>query len=105
MFINNRQDPEAGTVTLENSKVDSADLIVAAEGVHSRATKVILGALQQPTPTDQSAFRFLIPTSEIAADPETADFVKDDEGRFKVFTGARGNRIVWYPCRKYDLAA
>jgi salicylate hydroxylase len=62
----------------------------------------VLGSLQQPTHTDQSAFRFLIPTAELAADPETADFVKDDEGCFKVFLGTRGNRIVWYPCRKYE---
>jgi salicylate hydroxylase len=96
-----KQDAETGTVTLSNSKVDTADLIVAAEGVHSRATKVVLGSLQHPTPTDQSAFRFLIPTAKIAADPETASFVHDDDGCFKVFVGARGNRIVWYPCRKY----
>ncbi|KAF2664949.1 putative salicylate hydroxylase [Microthyrium microscopicum] len=95
-------DVEAGTITLSNSEVHKADLIVAADGVHSQATKHILGSLQYPEHTGQSAFRFLIPTADIIADPETADFVKDDDGRFKVFTGVRGNRIVWYPCRNNE---
>ncbi|KAF2109355.1 putative salicylate hydroxylase [Lophiotrema nucula] len=95
-------DIESGSIRLADSSVVTADLIVAADGVHSRATKKVIGE-QYAEPTDQSAFRFLIPTTELAADPQTAPLIEDDDGRFKVLLGDRGNRLVWYPCRNNDV--
>ncbi len=85
---------------MENSTSGTADLIIAGDGVHSTATGVVLGSENPALPTNQSAFRFLIPTSSIAGDPETAHFLDGDDGRFKVFVGDEGKRLVWYPCRK-----
>ena len=51
-------------------------------------------------PTNHFAYRFLIPSSELAADPVTAHFLDGDDGRMKFFIG-EGKRIVWYPCRKF----
>jgi salicylate hydroxylase len=77
-------------------------LIIAADGVHSGAVEAILGAPNPALPTTNYnfAYRFLIPSSEIAADPETAHFTENDDGRMK-FVVAEGRRLVWYPCRKY----
>ncbi len=88
---------------LSNGEIHSGDLIVAADGVHTRAVEAILGAPNPALPTTNYnfAYRFLIPSDEIAADPETVQFTKDDDGRMK-FIVAEGRRLVWYPCRKYD---
>ena len=52
-------------------------------------------------PTGSSAFRFLIPTEEILADEQTAHFLRGEgkDGRFKIFVGDGGRRLVYYPCR------
>lgn len=95
------QDTEAGIIYLSNGKTTTGDLIIAADGVHSGAVEAILGAPNpaHPTTNYNFAYRFLIPTAEIAADPETMQFTEDDEGRMK-FVVEEGRRLVWYPCRK-----
>ncbi len=54
-----------------------------------------------PTTNYNFAYRFLIPASEIASDPETAQFCEDDDGRMK-FLVMNGKRLVWYPCRNNE---
>jgi len=75
--------------------------VIAADGVHTKAVKAILGYPNPALPTVKYnfAFRFLIPAEEIRADPETAGFLEDDKGRMKIFNGD-WKRLVWYPCRK-----
>ena len=77
-------------------------MVIAGDGVHSGAVEAILGEPNPALPTSNYnfAYRFLIPASEIAADPETAHFLENDDGRMKFIIG-EGNRLVWYPCRKY----
>jgi salicylate hydroxylase len=77
------------------------DLIIAADGVHTGAVEAILGAPNPAVMTTNYnfAYRFLIPSKEIASDAETAQFAEDDDGRMK-FVVADGRRLVWYPCRK-----
>jgi salicylate hydroxylase len=70
--------------------------------VHSLAVEAILGASNPALPTTNYnfAYRFLIPTKELLADPETAQFAgPSDDGQMKFFLGD-GQRLVWYPCRK-----
>ena len=73
--------------------------------MHTGAVEAILGAPNPALPTTNYnfAYRFLIPSKEIAADPETVQFTEDDDGRMK-FVVAEGRRLVWYPCRKYGLS-
>lgn len=84
-------------VTLQDLTSFSADLIVAADGVHSKSVAVVIGQSNPAMPTGHSTFRFLIPADAILEDPETRDFTKE-EGMMKIFIG-EGKRIVWYPCR------
>jgi salicylate hydroxylase len=72
--------------------------------VHTRAAAAVIGTHNPATPTNQFAYRFLIPSSELAADPETAHFLDGDDGRIKFYIGEE-KRIVWYPCRKYVASA
>jgi salicylate hydroxylase len=77
----------------------AGDLIVAADGVHSSAVAAVLGAPNPARSTFHFAYRLLIPSKEIAADPETSQFAEGDDGQMKFMVGD-GKRIVWYPCRK-----
>ena len=93
------QNPEIGTVTLKNAEVISADLIIAADGVHTMAADLVLG---QPIPaaqTNTSAFRFLIPTADLKNAGGARKFL-EYEGSMKIFVGEGGKRVVWYPCRR-----
>ena len=92
-------DAEAGSVTLANGSVLSADLIIAADGVHSIASKFI-GDHRPAIPSDTTVVRFLIPTSALMADPATANLIPAD-GLCSVYTAASGTHyLLRYPCRK-----
>ncbi|KAF4626391.1 hypothetical protein G7Y89_g11767 [Cudoniella acicularis] len=83
------------------------DLIIAADGIHSSAVEAILGSPNPALPNENPNFinfiyRFLIPSSTILSDPETAHFLDDDDGRFKLLLG-EGKRLVWYPCRNNEV--
>lgn len=93
------QNPEAGSVRLSDGSIVTGDLVVAADGVHTRAAAAVLGSNMPALPTQHLVYRFLIPTRHIAADPETAFFLEGADGQMKFFVGD-GKRIVTYPCRE-----
>ena len=93
------QNPETGTVTLENTEVISADLIIAADGVHTMAADLVLGEPIPAAPTNSSAFRFLIPTADLKHSAGARKFL-EYEGSMKIFIAEGGKRVVWYPCRR-----
>lgn len=86
-------------MTLQDGTCLRADLIVAADGVHSDSPTLVTGQPTPASPTNVSAFRFLIPSEEILADEETRDLLKG-QATMRIFIGDAGRRIVWYPCRE-----
>ncbi|KAL4738355.1 hypothetical protein BDV11DRAFT_216017 [Aspergillus similis] len=67
---------EEGSITLGDGSTHYADLLVAADGVHSSAIRHVVG---HPTPavaTGWAVFRWLIPTEELEGDPEIAPLLK-----------------------------
>jgi salicylate hydroxylase len=99
-------DPAQGSVTLADGTVKQADLIVAADGIHSIARSAV-AASSPPQETKLSAFRFLLPKETVAAtasgqemlawkkpgalllaDPGSVE--QDDE-----------RHLMWYSCREY----
>jgi salicylate hydroxylase len=92
-------DPDVGAITFANLSTVTADLVVAADGVHSGAAALVLGDDIPATPTGMSAFRWLLPHGDLLADPRTSHFLVNDEGRMKIFKGKEDHRLVWYPCR------
>ena len=92
-------DAEAGSVKLFDGSTLSADLIVAANGVHSNASQFI-GTHRRAIPSDTTVIRFLIPTSTLKADPATADLIPHD-GLASVYTAKSKTRwLLRYPCRE-----
>jgi salicylate hydroxylase len=97
-------DAHAGTVTLANGARLTADLVVAADGVHSLAQKYVLGEERPAAPSGTTVIRFMIPTKTVKADPRTAGLLAGEDGQFAIYTAAGGGSPRWlvrYPCRKF----
>lgn len=92
-------DAEAGSVQLADGSTLSADLIVAADGLHSIASKFV-GTHRPAIPSETTVIRFLIPTSTLMADPTTAGMIPR-EGFASVYLAASSTYwLLRYPCRE-----
>jgi 2-polyprenyl-6-methoxyphenol hydroxylase-like FAD-dependent oxidoreductase len=89
-------DADTATLTLENGTEVNGDLIIGADGVHSRTRASIPGGNKQPFDSGKSAFRFMISTEKLASDPETAAPVAKLD-RLTMWI-AEDRRLVMYPC-------
>ncbi|OHF00082.1 FAD binding domain-containing protein [Colletotrichum orchidophilum] len=89
-------DEDANTITLADGTTVKADVIIGADGVHSRTRKVVFGESYQEHPSALSCFRFLIPTKSLREDPETRVFVEKPGSMMDLVGPDR--RIILYPC-------
>ena len=94
-----------GSITLRGGSRHVADLVIAADGLHSALKTVVLGQdATSPSPTGLSAFRFLIDSQKLTESiltPETlqkrsheATLLADTQEK------ARERHMMWYACRK-----
>jgi salicylate hydroxylase len=94
-----------GTVVLKDGSVHTADLIVAADGLKSVLQRVVTKEAGLPTATGLSAFRFLLDTEVLRADPRLAAAL-DRKGALDVGSlqdtqdPTKVRFIIWYECRK-----
>jgi salicylate hydroxylase len=58
-------DPFSGTVTLETGEELTADLIIAADGIHSRLRMEVLGKEVKAQPTGLSAYRLMMSSTDL----------------------------------------
>ncbi|KAL2846350.1 putative salicylate hydroxylase [Aspergillus pseudoustus] len=87
---------DEGSVTLSDGSVHRADLIVAADGVHTTAIHQIIGRAVPAAPTGSAAFRFLIPSDVLREVSDVAPLLED--GALRVLVADDLRRLVWYPC-------
>jgi 2-polyprenyl-6-methoxyphenol hydroxylase-like FAD-dependent oxidoreductase len=88
--------PQEGSVTLDNGEIVYGDVVVGADGVHSKTRPRIPGAENIKTfGSGKSAFRFLIPREKAFADPETRKFAEHEGHLIMIF--GRDRRVVVYP--------
>jgi len=95
---------EEGRVELADGTVHHADLIVAADGVHSILRNVVLGCeAPAASVTGLSAFRFLIPTVDVLEDPLLVQFLAGKNEGPTVLADTedvvQDRHIVWYGCQ------
>ncbi|KAF2003492.1 FAD/NAD(P)-binding domain-containing protein [Amniculicola lignicola CBS 123094] len=91
-----------GTVALESGEELQAEIVVGADGIHSRTRKVLPGGADMKTfGSGKSAFRFLMPRERALANPETKKFA-EREGHLAMFMG-RDRRVVIYPTMNNTL--
>lgn len=93
-------DPSAPSVTLASGEVVKADLIIGADGLHSRVRDTVVGHKDNPVPTGDAAYRATIPTDVILADPDLKFLV--EEQATSVWMGP-GRHLVGYCIRGKEL--
>ncbi|KAJ7213516.1 FAD/NAD-P-binding domain-containing protein [Mycena pura] len=71
-------DPSAACVTLENGDTLSGNLIVGADGLKS-VVRTTIGPAKAPIDTGHSAYRAIVPTAAMRADPALRDLVDSRE--------------------------
>lgn len=89
-------DSEHGTITLEDGSSLQGDVLIGADGVHSQTRKSIPGGDLSPYDSGKSAYRFLVPTKDLAADPAVPREALQDG--FMTLWISDDKRIVMYPC-------
>ena len=91
-------DPEKGVVALEGGSTMAADLVVAADGLHSRAHEHILGEERAAKPSGTTVIRFMISTKDILANSKTASLMEGGAGQVKIYKSEDDKRsLVRYP--------
>lgn len=91
-------DCETGTITLANGNTVTKDLIIAADGVHSKAPTLVDEEAIPTAGKGSSAFRFIIPTQKLV-DAGLSQSLNIGPV-FGMTVAPENNRwLVWYPCR------
>ncbi|KAK4546641.1 hypothetical protein LTR36_001858 [Oleoguttula mirabilis] len=98
-------DADNASITLENGETIKADILIAADGVRSKAAKHIVG---NDCPEVQSSgtivYRFTLPTERLLNDPETAHLLSAGAGITTFNVSPKGDRwLVRYYCRGTEL--
>ncbi|KAI0403454.1 hypothetical protein F4802DRAFT_599052 [Xylaria palmicola] len=89
-------DPSSSTVVLESGEHVQGDVVIGADGVHSKSRTAIFGPDVKPKSSGKSAFRFLVPRQKALEDPKTKPFAERD-GELIIWYG-NDRRVVMYPC-------
>jgi salicylate hydroxylase len=72
-------DPHAPRVTLEGGDIIEGDLIIGADGIKSIVREAVVGASKPPIHTGDSAYRSVISTAGMLADPELKELADRGE--------------------------
>ncbi|PSN72216.1 FAD/NAD(P)-binding domain-containing protein [Corynespora cassiicola Philippines] len=75
-------DPIAGSITLEDSTTHTADLIIAADGLHSLAPSYIVPSPPPLRNTSTTNIRFMLPTSSIPPSSPLAPILQPGQFTF-----------------------
>lgn len=94
----------AGSIYLSDGSCHTADLIVAADGLHSVLRDSVLKRdIMPPSPSGLSAFRFLIDTKTLKDNAKLMQIFETKDPRYAIIIDAeeklKERHMVWYPCR------
>ncbi|KAK5321988.1 hypothetical protein LTR43_007331 [Exophiala xenobiotica] len=91
--------PDEPSLALEDGTVLKADIILAADGYRSRARSALYGSQKELRFSGYSAFRALIPRSNLDHDPELEALLDAKDQTTFVWIG-EGNHVLVYPVRQ-----
>lgn len=98
---------DSGEVVLESGERTKNDLIVIADGAHSRLIGKVIGREYPVLKSPMAMYRFLQPMSKILGNGQCAKFYADQPSGFTTFykaeTGKPGHLLNTYPCRGGEL--
>jgi 2-polyprenyl-6-methoxyphenol hydroxylase-like FAD-dependent oxidoreductase len=94
----------AGSVELSDGSTLTADLLVAADGIRSRAHEAVLNKNVPVQCNGQTAMRFMLKTKDIRENPATAPLMEDGPDCFAVYM-IRGDKdlILRFPCQNNEV--
>ena len=95
-------DPQTATITFANGSTITGDVVIGADGVHSKTRKLVPGGADSKLfGSGKSGFRFMIRREDAFADAETRKLC-DQDGIFTLVIGS-DRRIVMYPTSNNTL--
>ena len=94
--------PERGGITLQDGRFVPGDVVIGADGVHSRSRRRMPGCEKaRPFSSGKSAFRFMLKREDAFNDPITRPLC-EKPSTFSVFVGT-DRRIIMYPTNNNQL--
>ncbi|KAK2813654.1 hypothetical protein FQN50_000052 [Emmonsiellopsis sp. PD_5] len=97
-------DIKSGTVMLEDGTTHSGDLIIGADGERSLIRDAIVNRPAELSKVYGRAFRCLVPTEVLLADPATAPTMASRKGAWPYFSDDTNNTILgWFEARDGTL--
>ncbi|KIL92376.1 3-hydroxybenzoate 6-hydroxylase 1 [Fusarium avenaceum] len=96
-------DAETAEITLGNGAKHKGDLLIGADGVHSKVVIAVAGCQPQSVSTKQNTFRFLVPIDKVLANPITGPFFGNLGFDCQHVFTTKDRRMIIYPCRKGTL--
>jgi 2-polyprenyl-6-methoxyphenol hydroxylase-like FAD-dependent oxidoreductase len=93
--------PEEATITLKDGTVIKGDVVIGADGVHSKSRSKVPGGDVKVFSSGKSAFRFLISRQSALDDPATRRFA-ERTGELIIWYGS-DRRLVMYPTSHNQL--
>lgn len=71
--------PSIPTLMLKSGEVVHADLVIGADGLKSTTRHFVVGKPDEPRPTGDAAYRAVVPTEMLLADPDLRSLVETPE--------------------------
>lgn len=93
--IDHRQDRAMGTVLLHDRRKMQGDIVIGADGLHSRATRHVVEFDSKPSPNGVSAFRFVVPTERLESIEGIEKVFTPKEGAVRHSIDMKGRIMVW----------
>lgn len=93
-------DPQNGIVRFADGSGAQGDVILGADGVHSKTRLAISDAIH-PFRSEKSAFRFLVPREEALDDPRTRKFFERENCMEHWYSS--DCKVVVYPCVENEV--
>lgn len=88
------EDERTADVVLQDGRRKAADLVVGADGIHSKCREILLAREDPPILTGDLAYRLLLKTEEMMRDPELKGFVEDPQVNYWIGPDAHAVNYV-----------
>jgi salicylate hydroxylase len=97
-----------GKILLKDGSTQTADLVVAADGMKSVLREAVTQDPRPAASTGLSAFRLLIGTKQLESDEKLANLLKKVNGGANLLADpketTKERHMMWYACRKYVIS-
>ncbi|KAI0552947.1 hypothetical protein F4679DRAFT_30565 [Xylaria curta] len=94
---------ETGEVHLMDGRTVQGDLVVGADGAHSRSVQAVISTGREKVSTGQKVFRFLIPLEKAEKNPKVKKLLDKIGLNGLSAIGSTHKRLIIYPCRSGTL--